>query len=177
MPAGNWNTAGSADLIAENTLIGEPVILFEKIEDGAIEKQVEKLHQSKQNTQTVLETKTGPETKAAQTFKNNISFDDFSKLDLRIGTVLEAEKVKDADKLLKLLIDLGSEKRTVVSGIALSFSAEEVVGKQVCLVANLEPRKIKGILSQGMILMVEDSDKKLVFLSPENHVPVGMEAR
>jgi len=179
MPAGNWNTAGIPNLIAENTLIGEPVILFEKIEDGAIAMQVEKLNRSKQNTQTVLETKSAaePEAKAVQPFKDNISFDDFSKLDLRIGTVLEAEKVKDADKLLKLLIDLGSEIRTVVSGIALSFSAEEVVGKQVCLVANLEPRKIKGILSQGMILMVEDADKKLVFLSPERDVPVGSEAR
>jgi len=177
MQAGNWNTAGSIDLIAENTLIGEPVILFEKIEDGAIAMQVEKLNRSKQNIQTVLETKSTPEAKDILPFKENISFDDFSKLDLRIGTVLEAEKVKDADKLLKLLIDLGTEIRTVVSGIALSFSAEEVVGKQVCLVANLEPRKIKGILSQGMILMVEDADKKLVFLSPENGVPVGSEAR
>ena len=177
MPAGNWKTAGNPDLIEENTLIGEPVILFEKIEDSTIALQIEKLNRSKQNTQTVLETKTAPEVKANQPFKDNISFDDFSKLDLRIGTVLEAEKVKDADKLLKLLIDLGCEKRTVVSGIALSFSAEEVVGKQVCLVANLEPRKIKGILSQGMILMVEDEDKKLVFLSPENNVPAGTEAK
>ncbi len=177
MQPGNWNTAGNADLIEENTLIGEPVILFEKIEDVAIAMQVEKLNRSKQNTQTVLETKSTIETKDILPFKDNISFDDFSKLDLRIGTVLEAEKVKDADKLLKLLIDLGSEIRTVVSGIALSFSAEEVVGKQVCLVANLEPRKIKGILSQGMILMVEDADKKLVFLLPERSVPVGSEAR
>jgi len=179
MPAGNWNTAGNPDLIAENTVIGEPVILFEKIEDGAIAMQVEKLNRSKQNTQTVLETKSAaePEAKAVQPFKDNISFDDFSKLDLRIGTVLEAEKVKDADKLLKLLIDLGSEIRTVVSGIAADFVPQELIGKQVTVITNLEPRKIKGILSQGMILLTEDEKKRLVFVSPESDVLPGAEVR
>jgi len=168
-----WNDAGNMDMIAEGTLIGEPVILFEKIDDETIEKQVLKLQNSKKQLQTVLETDKEAEKTDIVPFKDNITFDDFSKLDLRIGTIEAAEKVKDADKLLKLLVNLGSEKRTVVSGIALSFSAEEVVGKQVCLVANLEPRKIKGILSQGMILMTEDENKKLVFVNPDGIVPAG----
>jgi methionyl-tRNA synthetase len=171
-----WNDAGRMDLLSPGTLIGEPVILFEKIEDDAIEKQVAKLHESKKLVSAVLETKK-EEPVQAPSFKSNISFDDFSKLDLRIATIEAAEKVPDTQKLLKLSIDLGTEKRTVVSGIAEHFSPEEIIGRQVCLVANLEPRKIKGITSQGMILMVEDADKKLVFLRPDKDVPAGTEAK
>jgi methionyl-tRNA synthetase len=178
-----WKEAGRLDILTENATIGEPVILFEKIEDDAIEKQVEKLLRSKVNTQTILEqsgkekVKEEEEVNPVSPFKSNISFDEFSKLDLRIATVEAAEKVPDTQKLMKLSINLGSEKRTVVSGIAEHFSPEDIVGRQVCLVANLEPRKIKGIMSQGMILMIEDADKKLVFLKPDREVPPGTEAR
>jgi len=177
LPHLGWQDAGEMNLVAENQVIGEPVILFEKIEDAAIEYQVEKLHKSKVQTQTILETTTTPEPANVLPFKEDISFDEFSKLDLRIATVEAAEIVAGTDKLMKLSIDLGSEKRTVVSGIAQSFKPEEVVGRQVCLVANLAPRKIKGILSQGMILMVEGDDKKLVFLRPDKEVQPGSEAR
>src|SRR5690606_39196928 len=98
--------------------------------------------------------------------KPEIVFDDFAKIDLRVGTIVNAQKVPKADKLLQLEVDMGSEKRTIVSGIALHFQPEEIVGKQVVVVANLAPRKMRGIESQGMILMAEDKDGKLVFLSP-----------
>jgi methionyl-tRNA synthetase len=98
--------------------------------------------------------------------KPNIAFDDFAKLDLRVGTIIAAEKVTKADKLLQLTVDLGFEKRTVVSGIAMHYSPEEIIGQQVTLVANLEPRKMRGIESNGMILMTENEDGKLVFMQP-----------
>ncbi len=107
------------------------------------------------------------------TTKPEIVYDDFAKLELKAGTVLSCEKVEKADKLLKLEIDLGTEKRTIVSGIALHYKPEDVVGKQVIVVTNLAPRKMKGIESQGMILTAEDSDGKLQLLKPENHVAPG----
>ena len=102
-----------------------------------------------------------------------IQYDDFAKLELKTGTVVSCEKVEKADKLLKLKVDLGNEKRTIVSGIALHYKPEEVVGKQVIVVTNLAPRKMKGIESQGMILTAEDSDGKLQLLKPENNVAPG----
>lgn len=105
--------------------------------------------------------------------KPEVTYDDFAKLDLRVATVVACEKVEKADKLLKLTLEVGTETRTVVSGIALHFSPEEVVGKQVLLLANLSPRKMRGIESQGMILMAEDADGKLVFMSPSNAVASG----
>jgi methionyl-tRNA synthetase len=105
--------------------------------------------------------------------KNTIDFEDFTKLDIRLGTILEAEKVEKADKLLKLLIDTGIDKRTVVSGIAAHYSPEEVVGKTVQLLLNLAPRKIRGIESQGMILMAEDAEGKLSFMVPEKGFEAG----
>jgi methionyl-tRNA synthetase len=106
--------------------------------------------------------------------KETISFDDFAKLDIRTGTILEAEKVEKADKLLKLTVDLGFEKRTIVSGIAEHFSPEEVVGKQVSILANLAPRKLRGIDSQGMILMAEDLNGKLSFVNAPKDTGEGM---
>jgi methionyl-tRNA synthetase len=100
--------------------------------------------------------------------KQSVSFDDFVKIDMRTATILSAEKVKKADKLLKIELDLGFEKRTVVSGIAAQYKPEEVIGKQVVLLANLEPRKIRGVQSQGMILMAEDAEGKLSFVSPQD---------
>ncbi len=105
--------------------------------------------------------------------KPTIQYDDFGKLDLKVGTIIAAEKVAKADKLLKLEIDLGYEKRTIVSGIALHFKPEEIVGKQVVVVANLAPRKMRGIESNGMILMADDSSGKLHFVSPENKINPG----
>ncbi len=106
-----------------------------------------------------------------------IEFDDFAKIELRAGTILAAEKVAKADKLLKLEVDLGSEKRTIVSGIALHYSPEEIVGKQVSVVVNLAPRKMRGIESAGMILMAEDASGKLVFVAPETVITAGSEIR
>jgi methionyl-tRNA synthetase len=105
--------------------------------------------------------------------KDTIDFEDFTKLDIRLGTILEAEKVEKADKLLKLLIDTGIDKRTVVSGIAEHYSPEEIVGKTVQILLNLAPRKIRGIESQGMILMAEDAEGKLSFMSPEKGFEAG----
>jgi methionyl-tRNA synthetase len=106
--------------------------------------------------------------------KSVITYDDFSKLDLRTGTILSAEKVENADKLLKLEVDLGFEKRTIVSGIALHFKPEEIIGKQVVVVANLAPRKMRGIESNGMILMATDKEGKFHFVNPDNNVDAGL---
>jgi methionyl-tRNA synthetase len=137
--------------------IGKPVHLFERIEDDVIEAQIEKLKQASQ---------------PASNFKPMITYDDFDKLDLRSGTIKTAEKVEGADKLLKLTIDLGTEERTVVSGIAEHYEAADVLGKQVTLLVNLEPRKIRGIESQGMILMAKD-DNGMAFVSPTHEVDDG----
>lgn len=143
--------------------------LFSNIEDNEIQVQFDKLVQNKANIDTP---KLNNEPKIAVQ-KDSISYDDFSRMDIRIGTVLSAEKVKKADKLLKLEIDLGYEKRTVVSGIALHFEPEALIGKQVTVLANLEPRTIKGIESKGMILMAENSDGSLKLLSPGESVEAG----
>ena len=145
-------------LLWDGHQLGTPELLFEKIEDTQIARQIGKLEESKaQNALANLPLK---EAKPA------INFEDFSKIDIRIATILEAEKVPKTSKLLKLTVDTGLDKRTVVSGIAEHYKPEEVVGRQVCLLANLAPREIKGIMSQGMILMAEDKDGKLCFVSP-----------
>jgi methionyl-tRNA synthetase len=155
----------------------EPQLLFRKIEDAEIAAQIEKLKSGlvKKEETKMLETK--PETRnlpAGQAGpKPEIQYDDFAKLELKAGTVTACMKVEKADKLLKLEVDLGSEKRTIVSGIAQHYTAEEMVGKQVIVVINLAPRKMKGIESQGMILTAEDSSGKLQLLKPENSVAPG----
>ena len=132
-----------------------------------MDKQIEKLKKVENST----------EESNARPFKDNISFDDFMKMDFRVGTILTAEKVKKADKLLQLSVDLGSETRTIVSGIAQHFNPEDVVGKQVSVLCNLEPRKIRGVESQGMILMAEDDAGKLMFISPTDRIDSGLEIR
>ena len=122
---------------------------------------------------SILKNPLSCEKKEIESTKASIQFDDFSKMDLRVGTILSAEKVKKADKLLMLQVDLGFETRTIVSGIALHFEPETLVGKQVCVLANLEARTIKGIESKGMILMAEDADGKLHLMSPENLISAG----
>ncbi len=160
-----WAEAGSADLLALGQTIGDAFLLFEKIEDAVIEKQIQKLHDAKKMNE--LATKSLPE------LKPTVQFDDFSKLDLRIGTILEAERVPKSDKLLKFLVDDGFEKRTILSGIAKHFSPEEMVGRQVTFIANLAPRKIMGQESNGMILMAEDRDGSLSLLQPHKEVWSG----
>ena len=167
--------------------LGEGGLLFQKIEDDVIEAQIAKLQAAGAANAAVLaeaasksnelgngndKTVNASEAVEAET-KPEVTYDDFAKLDLRVATVVACEKVEKADKLLKLTLKVGEEERTVVSGIALHFSPEEVVGKQVLLLANLAPRKMRGIESQGMILMAEDADGKLVFMSPSNAVASG----
>ena len=160
-----WSDAGRSDLLSVGQAVGEAFLLFEKIEDSLIEKQVQKLHDAKKMNE--LATKTVPE------LKPTIQFDDFAKLDLRIGTILEAERVPKSDKLLKFLVDDGFEKRTILSGIAKHFSPEEMIGRQVTFIANLAPRKIMGQESNGMILMAEDRDGSLSLLQPHKEVWAG----
>lgn len=162
----SWDEAGDTELITTGHTINKSELIFAKIEDSEIEAQINKLEQTKLDNlaNTVPENDVKPE----------MNFDDFLKLDLRVGTILQAEKVKKTKKLLKLEVDLGFEKRTVVSGIAESYSPEEVIGQQVTLLANLAPRAIKGIESEGMILMAETHDGTLKFMSPSEAVTSGI---
>ncbi|MBI5856111.1 MAG: methionine--tRNA ligase [Sphingobacteriales bacterium] len=164
----DWENAGKLNLLSVGYSLREPQLLFRKIEDEEIKIQIEKLKSGLlKKEETKME-----ETKAASG-KPEIVYDDFAKLEMKAGTVTACEKVEKADKLLKLEVDLGTEKRTIVSGIALHYKPEEVIGKQVIVVTNLAPRKMKGIESQGMVLTAEDSDGKLQLLKPENTVAPG----
>ncbi|WP_315062546.1 methionine--tRNA ligase [Capnocytophaga leadbetteri] len=144
--------------------IGVATLLFEKIEDAAIAKQLERLENTKQanrqEAQAATEVAVAPQ-------KELISYDDFAKMDIRIGTILSAEKMPKADKLLILKVDTGIDQRTIVSGIAQSFNPEEIIGKRVTVLANLAPRKLRGVESQGMILMVENAEGKYRFIAPD----------
>lgn len=164
-----WENAGSAKLVSVGYSLREPELLFKKIEDDTIAAQVEKLHAGL--VKPAAEAAPVAAQPAAPA-KAEIQYDDFAKLDLRVGTIIQAEKVEKADKLLKLLVDIGTEQRTVVSGIAMYFNPADIIGKQVTLVANLAPRKMRGIESQGMILMAEDNGK-LVFVNPAETVAPG----
>jgi methionyl-tRNA synthetase len=157
-----WAETGGADLLPVGTLIGESSLLFEKIEDDTIEKQVKKLQDSKRMNEL--------ENAKVPALKETIQYDDFAKMDIRIGTILEAEKLPKSDKLLKFLVDDGFEKRTILSGIAKHFTPEEMIGKQVTFLANLAPRKMMGIESNGMILMAENRDGSLALLQPHKEV-------
>jgi methionyl-tRNA synthetase len=178
----DWENAGRIDLLKENYPLRAPELLFRKIEDAEITAQVEKLHanlkQSAVDTAGQKKEETKQEAPAfPSSQKPEITIDDFAKLDLRAGTILSAEKVEKADKLLKLEIDLGYEKRTVVSGIALHYKPEDIVGRQVTVVANLAPRKMRGIESKGMILMAQNADGKLIFVSALNPADNGAEVK
>ena len=169
MESFNWADLGRTDLIPAGHKINKPSLLFEKIEDETIEAQVQKL----------LDTKRANEEAnyRAKEIRSNIEFDDFMKLDVRVGTVLECNKVPKANKLLQFLIDDGLEKRTIVSGIAQHYKPEELVGKQVCFVANLAPRKLKGVVSEGMILSAENVDGSLAVITPDREVKPGSEVK
>jgi len=160
-----WNDAGRIDLMMPGHIVNKPGLLFDKIGDEEINRQVEKLMASKKANEAA-----GSGVKPS---KEMITFDDFSALDLRTATVLEAEKVPKTTKLLKLKIDTGIDIRTIVSGIAEYYEPCDMIGRQITIVANLEPRKIKGIESKGMILMAEDKNGKLVLVSPVEKVSNG----
>ncbi|HOK51954.1 MAG TPA: methionine--tRNA ligase [Bacteroidales bacterium] len=159
-----WDNAGQVDVLSTGHQLGKSELLFEKIEDDAIEKQLNKLHRQKPAEANV---------NTAVPQKPSVSYDDFSRMDIRVGTIVHAEKVPKTKKLLKLTIDTGIDQRTVVSGIAEYFEPENIIGRQVCLLANLEPREIKGIVSHGMILMAEDKDGRLEFVAPSTTVAPG----
>ncbi|GAB3426895.1 methionine--tRNA ligase [Niabella aquatica] len=163
-----WDNAGKINLLSVGYSLRAPEILFRKIEDMEIEAQIQKLKAGsiKPEAESKMQEAANLQP-SALSVKPAIQFDDFAKIDLRTGTILSAEKVEKADKLLKLVIDLGFEKRTIVSGIALHFQPENIVGKKVVVVANLAPRKMRGIESNGMILMAEDTDGKLKFVSSD----------
>lgn len=166
----NWADAAQSELLAAGHQLGEAALLFERIEDATIEKQVQKLLDTKKaNLQSA-----GPELKP---LKDTITYDDFVKMDIRTGTILEAEAVPKTKKLLKLTIDTGIDKRTVVSGIAEYYKPEDIIGQQVSILVNLAPRNLRGIESQGMILMAEDSEGKLCFVSPTEGFHNGCEVK
>jgi len=162
-----WDELGSTALLEARHVIGTPELLFEKIEDSVVEAQLEKLAATKQAN---LAAEMGKEVTPQ---KEVVSFDDFGKMDIRVVTIKEAEKIAKTKKLLKLTIDTGIDTRTIVSGIAEYYTPEELVGRQVLVLVNLEPRELKGVLSQGMILMGQDATGKLVLLSPTDKVGSG----
>ncbi|HNY01971.1 MAG TPA: methionine--tRNA ligase subunit beta, partial [Bacteroidales bacterium] len=166
-----WADAGKLGWLSAGHQINQPELLFEKIDDSAIEAQVQKLldtREANKALQTAAPVKPG---------KEEITYEDFTKMDIRAGTILEAEKVAKTDKLLKLKIDTGLDQRTVVSGIAKYFKPEEIIGKRVCILVNLAPRKLKGIESQGMILMAENPDGTLFFVTPDEGTTNGADVK
>ena len=183
-----WDKLGSTDLLEAGHPLGVAELLFAKIEDEVIEKQVQKLLDTKkanevnEATQNLLDTNEANEANGSTAWQaspvgDTIAYDDFAKLDIRVGTVLECIKVPKADKLLQLTIDDGLGRRTIISGIANDYSPEALIGKQICFIANLAPRKLKGILSEGMILSAENADGTLSAIMPDRTVFPGSEVK
>jgi len=159
-----WNdVAANSDLIPAGHQIGEAELLFAKIEDEEIQKQIDKL----EATKTANMEEIASSLAMTEPQKELIQYDDFAKMDLRVGTILEAEKMPKANKLLILKVDTGIDVRTIVSGIAESFSPEDIIGKRVTVLVNLAPRNLRGVESQGMILMTNNAEGKLVFVNPD----------
>ena len=170
MNAFNWADLGKIDLLIEGSQIGTPELLFEKIEDETIAAQVQKLEDTKLANEAAAY--------KPNAVKENVAFDDFMKMDIRVATVLDCQKVPKADKLLQFKLDDGMGGRTILSGIAASYpNPEELIGTQVCFIANFEPRKLRGIMSEGMILSAEDADGKLVLVQPSKNVANGAEVK
>jgi methionyl-tRNA synthetase len=165
----DWEKLGNTNLLSAGHQLNTPELLFEKIEDDVIEAQVQKLLNTKKANELA-------QAKAAPA-KPHIEYDDFGKMDIRVGTILEAEKVAKTKKLLKLLIDTGIDKRTVVSGIAEYYEPEALIGKQVSILVNLAPKNLKGIESQGMILCAENAVGSLSIVSPDQKVKNGAEVK
>ena len=187
----SWDNLGDRILLEEGHRLSKPELLFAKIEDEAIEKQIAKLKAAEEANKkaeaassgltaanagpamgTGHDAAAGP---AVTPQKDSCTFDDFMKMDIRTATVLEAERVPKTDKLLKLTIDTGIDRRVIVSGIAEHYAPEQMIGRQICILANLLPRKIKGIESQGMILMARQADGKMRFITPEETLSNGAE--
>ncbi|MCJ0741831.1 methionine--tRNA ligase [Pedobacter montanisoli] len=160
-----WTDAGSIDLLKRGHKLNQAELLFDKIEDEAVQAQIDKLNQSKTANQQMQ--------KEVTPSKPNIEFEQFSAIDIRVATIVAAEKVEKTKKLLKLTLNTGLDERTVVSGIAEHYKPEDIIGKQVSIIVNLAPREIKGIVSQGMILMAEDSEGKLTFVKATDRMPEG----
>ena len=164
----DWENAGKIKLLSTGYSLRAPELLFRKMEDEEVNIQIEKL---KVKSKKIMEAASNNQPAAAAEKvaekKALIQYDDFAKLELKTGTIIAAEKVEKADKLLKLEVDLGTEKRTIVSGIALHHQPENIIGQKVVVVTNLAPRKMRGIESNGMILMAEDAEGKLIFVSSD----------
>ena len=169
MPKADWNKLGSIDILAAGKPVEKPELLFEKIEDSVIDAQIQKLERIKQ--ENIIKNF------HAEPIAPTVSIDDFGKLDIRIGKVIDCQKVPKADKLLQFKIDDGLGGRTIVSGIAKYYAPEDLIGKEVCFIANLAPRKLKGIESQGMILSAEDAGGKLVVIGPQGEVKPGCQVK
>lgn len=165
----SWNQLGSQEIVVAGTQLGVAELLFEKIEDETIQAQIDRLQRTKEENK-VKSFQPAPQ-------QPDVEFDTFMKMDIRVGTVLECQKVPKADKLLQFLIDDGMEKRTIVSGIAKYYQPEDLIGKQVCFVANFAPRKLKGVMSQGMILSAENADGSLVVIGPTAPVVPGAQVK
>ncbi len=167
----NWSNAGTINLLKPGYSLRAPELLFRKIDDAEITQQIEKLQAGLKQAEEANKPAAAPVPEPVA--KETIQYDDFAKLDLKVGTIISAVKVPKADKLLQLEVDLGFETRTIVSGIALHFTPEEIINKQVVVVANLAPRKMRGIESNGMILMAENAEGKLHFVNPDGVVNNG----
>ena len=164
-----WELLGSVDIIAAGSMVKPAELLFEKIEDSVIEAQIKKLQDTKEANKL--------KNFKPQPVAENVAFDDFLKLDIRVGKVLECQKVPKADKLLQFKIDDGMGGRTIVSGIAKYYAPEDLVGKEVCFIANFAPRRLKGVESQGMILSAENADGSLVVIGPQGEVHPGCQVK
>jgi methionyl-tRNA synthetase len=186
----DWENAGTTKLLSIGYSLRAPELLFRKIEDAEVQYQIEKLKKGLERSKMEQEKAKSPESvvssqqsaneqdqPAIADLKSEIVYDDFGKLDLRTGTIISAEKVEKADKLLKLKVDLGFETRTIVSGIAQHFTPDSLLNKQVIVVANLAPRKMRGIESQGMILTAEQPDGKLILVNPDDLTVNGSTVR
>ena len=161
----HWDAAGRSDLLSPGHTVSSGELLFSKIEDTEIEKQIQKLLETKKANQNT--------TAPAQPQKEDVTFDEFTRMDIRTATIIEAEKVAKTTKLIRLKVDTGIDVRTIVSGIAEHFTAEELPGKNISVIVNLAPRTIKGIESKGMVLLAEDENGKLVFVTPEKKIKNG----
>jgi methionyl-tRNA synthetase len=163
-----WNSGEMVEMMPKAHALGDVNLLFQNIEDEAIQFQLAKLEAAKTANQSV-------EVKSISAGKAEVTFDDFSKIDLRIATILEAQRVPKTDKLMQLLVDTGLDQRTIVSGIAHQYSPEDLLGKQIMVLCNLAPRKLKGIESKGMILLAKDPDENLIFVAPVRPTANGSE--
>ena len=169
-----WDMLGQAELLPAGHKLGEAVLLFQKIEDSVIDAQMARLQAIKAEREAAEAAKAAQEAAAkVEPQKPEVSFEAFGAMDIRTATVLEAERVPKTDKLLKLTIDTGIDRRTIVSGIAEYYSPEDMLGKQICILANLQPRTIRGIESKGMILMAKQGDGKMRFITPQEVVTNG----